>query len=249
MEESMRPLAALAEVSVDRLRNIGVKRTAALGEIGITNVFDLLTWYPRRYIDRTKQVDLSDLTVGDEAAVFGEVTKCRSARMKNGKPMVTLEVKDGPHKLGVVFFNQAWRERQLPVGTQAMFFGKVGEFRDQRQMTNPVVDVIVGLLSEERDPGRVGRVVPIYPASGKAGLTSWEMGGFIEESLRRAGQLADPLDEKSRSEIGLVDRSRAMHDIHLPAELSDVGPARRRLAFDEFWRLQLLLALRRKRIE
>ena len=136
MEESMRPLAALAEVSVDRLRNIGVKRTAALGEIGITNVFDLLTWYPRRYIDRTKQVDLSDLTVGDEAAVFGEVTKCRSARMKNGKPMVTLEVKDGPHKLGVVFFNQAWRERQLPVGTQAMFFGKVGEFRDQRQMTN-----------------------------------------------------------------------------------------------------------------
>jgi len=249
MEESMRPLAALAEVLVDRLRNIGVKRTAALGEIGITNVFDLLTWYPRRYIDRTKQVDLSDLTVGDEAAVFGEVTKCRSARMKNGKPMVTLEVKDGPHKFGVVFFNQAWRERQLPVGTQAMFFGKVGEFRDQRQMTNPVVDVIVGLLSEDRDPGRVGRVVPIYPASGKAGLTSWEMGGFIEESLRRAGQLADPLDEKSRSEIGLVDRSRAMHDIHLPAELSDVGPARRRLAFDEFWRLQLLLALRRKRIE
>ena len=236
-------------MSVDRLRNIGVKRTAALGEIGITNVFDLLTWYPRRYIDRTKQVDLSDLTVGDEAAVFGEVTKCRSARMKNGKPMVTLEVKDGPHKLGVVFFNQAWRERQLPVGTQAMFFGKVGEFRDQRQMTNPVVDVIVGLLSEDRDPGRVGRVVPIYPASGKAGLTSWEMGGFIEESLRRAGQLVDPLAETRRSEIGLVDRSRAMHDIHLPAELSDVGPARRRLAFDEFWRLQLLLALRRKRIE
>ena len=220
-----------------------------MGEIGITNVFDLLTWYPRRYIDRTKQVDLSDLTVGDEAAVFGEVTKCRSARMKNGKPMVTLEVKDGPHKLGVVFFNQAWRERQLPVGTQAMFFGKVGEFRDQRQMTNPVVDVIVGLLSEDRDPGRVGRVVPIYPASGKAGLTSWEMGGFIEESLRRAGQLVDPLAETRRSEIGLVDRSRAMHDIHLPAELSDVGPARRRLAFDEFWRLQLLLALRRKRIE
>ncbi len=249
MEETLRPLAALAEVSVDRLRNIGVKRTAALAEIGIGTVFDLLTWYPRRYIDRTKQVDLSDLNVGDEAAVFGEVTKCRSARMKNGKPMVTLEVKDGSHTLGVVFFNQAWREHQLPVGTQALFFGKVGAFRDQRQMTNPVVDVIVGLLSEDRDPGRVGRVVPIYPASGKAGLTSWEMGGFIDESLRRAGELSDPLVETRRTALGLVDRSRAMHDIHLPSELSEVAPARRRLAFDEFWRLQLLLALRRKRIE
>ncbi len=249
MEESTRPLAALAEVSVERLRTIGAKRTAALAELGISNVFDLLTWYPRRYIDRTKQVDLSDLTVGDEAAVFGEVTKCRSARMKNGKPMVTLEVKDGSHTLGVVFFNQAWRERQLPVGTQAMFFGKVGEFRDQRQMSNPVVDVIVGLLNEDRDPGRVGRIVPIYPASGKAGLTSWELGGFIEESLRRAGEISDPLANARRASIGVVERSRAMHDIHLPADLSDVAPARRRLAFDEFWRLQLLLALRRKRLE
>ena len=249
MEQTLRPLAALAEVSVDRLRNIGVKRTAALAEIGIFTVFDLLTWYPRRYIDRTKQVDLSDLSVGDEAAVFGEVTKCRSARMKNGKPMVTLEVKDGPHTLGVIFFNQAWRERQLPVGTQALFFGKVGAFRDQRQMTNPVVDVIVGLLSEDRDPGRVGRVVPIYPASGKVGLTSWEMGGFIEESLRRAGELSDPLGETRRAALGLVDRSRALHDIHVPSEVSEVAPARQRLAFDEFWRLQLLLALRRKRIE
>ena len=249
MEESPRQLAALAEVSVDRLRSIGVKRTAALAEMGITNVFDLLTWYPRRYIDRTKQVDLSDLTIGDEAAVFGEVTKVRSNRTKNGKQMVSLEVKDGTHSLGVVFFNQPWREKQLPVGTQAMFFGKVGEFRQQRQMSNPVVDVIIGTLSEDRDPGRVGRVVAIYPASGKAGLTSWEMGGFIEESLRRAGELADPLSETLRVKLGLVERSRAVHDIHLPSEVADVTPARRRLAFDEFWRLQSLLALRRQRLE
>ncbi len=249
MEESPRQLAALAEVSVDRLRSIGVKRTAALAEMGITNVFDLLTWYPRRYIDRTKQVDLSDLTIGDEAAVFGEVTKVRSNRTKNGKQMVSLEVKDGSHSLGVVFFNQPWREKQLPVGTQAMFFGKVGEFRQQRQMSNPVVDVIIGTLSEDRDPGRVGRVVAIYPASGKAGLTSWEMGGFIEESLRRAGELADPLSETLRVKLGLVERSRAVHDIHLPSEVADVTPARRRLAFDEFWRLQSLLALRRQRLE
>ncbi len=249
MEESPRQLAALAKVSVDRLRAIGVKRTAALAEMGITNVFDLLTWYPRRYIDRTKQVDLSDLTIGDEAAVFGEVTKVRTNRTKNGKQMVSLEVKDGSHSLGVVFFNQPWREKQLPVGTQAMFFGKVGEFRQQRQMSNPVVDVIIGTLSEDRDPGRVGRVVAIYPASGKAGLTSWEMGGFIEESLRRAGELADPLNETLRVKLGLVERSRAVHDIHLPSEVADVTPARRRLAFDEFWRLQSLLALRRQRLE
>ncbi|MGA7834380.1 MAG: ATP-dependent DNA helicase RecG, partial [Acidimicrobiales bacterium] len=102
---------------------------------------------------------------------------------------------------------------------------------------------------DERDASKVGRVVAIYPASGKAGLTSWEMGGFVEESLRRAGPLFDPLSEADREPLGLVDRTRAYWGIHLPDEIADIAPARRRLAFDEFFRLQLLLALRRQHLE
>jgi ATP-dependent DNA helicase RecG len=116
-------------------------------------------------------------------------------------------------------------------------------------MTNPIVDIIVGVSGEERDPSKVGRIVAIYPASGKAGLTSWEMGGFIEESLRRAGPLFDPLSESDRLDLDLVDRTQAYWRIHLPRDLADTDTARKRLAFDEFLRLQLLLALRRRRLE
>jgi ATP-dependent DNA helicase RecG len=234
---------------VGQLRHIGEKRSAALESLGISNVFDLLTVYPRRYIDRTRQVDLSDLNVGDEAAIFGEVVKVNARRTRQGRAMVDVTVSDGGETLKVVFFNQAWRERQLTLGVSALFFGKVTEYRSQRQMTNPVVDVIVGASGEERDASRVGRVVAIYPASGKAGLTSWEMGGFIEESLRRAGPLFDPLTEEVREPLGLLDRTRAYWGIHLPDDLADTSPARQRLVFDEFLRLQLLLALRRQRLE
>ena len=244
-----RRLRQLGDVSVSQLRNIGEKRTAALASLGIDNVFDLLTVYPRRYLDRTKRVDLSDLNVGDEAAVYGEVEKTNSRRTRQGKVMVEATVSDDGDSLKVVFFNQAWRERQLTPGVQALFFGKVSEYRGQRQMTNPVVDVVVGASGEERDPSKVGRVVAIYPASGKAGLTSWEMGGFIEESLRRAGRFFDPITESEREELDLVDRTQAYWGIHLPDEETDKVPARRRLAFDEFLRLQLLLALRRQRVE
>jgi ATP-dependent DNA helicase RecG len=239
----------LGDVAVGQLRHIGAKRTAALESLGISNVFDLLTVYPRRYIDRTRQVDLSDLNVGDEAAIFGEVAKVSARRTRQGRAMVEVTVSDGGATLKVVFFNQAWRERQLTLGVSALFFGKVTEYRGQRQMTNPVVDVIVGASGEERDPSRVGRVVAIYPASGKAGLTSWEMGGFIEESLRRAGQLFDPLTEDVREPLDLLDRTLAYWGIHLPDDVADAIPARRRLVFDEFLRLQLLLALRRQRLE
>ncbi len=248
-ELAPRRLRQLGEVPVNQLRHVGEKRTEALSSLGIDNVFDLLTVYPRRYIDRTKRVDVSDLTVGEEAAVFGEVRKISSRRTKQGKVMVEASVGDDGGVIKVVFFNQAWRERQLPVGVMALFFAKVTEYKGQRQMTNPVVDVIIGASGEERDVSRVGRVVPIYPASGKAGLTSWELGGFIEESLRRAGPLLDPVPASVLSSLDLVERTASFWGIHLPGDLDEVGPARRRLIFDEFLRLQLLLALRRRRLE
>ena len=243
-----RRLRQLGDVAVTQLRHVGEKRAEALASLGIENVFDLLTVYPRRYIDRTKRVDLSDLTVGEEAAIFGEVKKVTSRRTKQGRVMVEVTVADEGGSIKVVFFNQAWRERQLSLGVQALFFSKVGEYKGQRQMTNPVVDVIVGPSGDERDMARVGRVVAIYPASGKAGLTSWEIGGFVEESLRRAGPLLDPLPNSVREELDLVDRTQSYWGIHLPVDLVDVAPARRRLVFDEFLRLQLLLALRRRRL-
>ena len=248
-ESAPRRLRQLGDVSVSQLRHVGEKRLEALRSLGVETVFDLLTTYPRRYIDRTKRVDLSDLMVGEEAAVFGEVEKVRGRRTRQGRAMVEVTVSDEGGSFHVVFFNQAWREKQLAVGVQALFFGKVGDFRAQRQMTNPVVDVIVGPSGEERDPSRVGRVVPIYPASGKAGLTSWEMGGFIEEALRRTGPMLDPLPDEHRLRLGLIDRTASMWGIHLPAELDDVAGARTRLVFDEFLRLQMLLALRRRRLE
>lgn len=248
-ELAPRRLRQLGDVPVEQLRHVGDKRAAALRSLGLESVLDLLTHYPRRYVDRTRRVDVSDLSVGDEAAVYGTVSALRTRRTRQGRSMVEITVVDEGETLDVVFFNQAWRANQLAVGTQALFFGKVGDYRARRQMANPVVDVIVGASGDERDAGRVGRVVPIYPASGKAGLTSWELGGFVEESLRRAGPLLDPVPDWVLAEHGLVARTAAYWGIHLPGSIEDVEPARRRLAFDEFIRLQVLLALRRRRLE
>ncbi len=244
-----RRLRALGEIPVSQLRHIGPKRTQALASLGLDTVLDLLTLYPRRYIDRTRRVDLSDLVVGEEAAVFGEVRSSSSRRTRQGKSLVDVSVVDSGETLKVSFFNQPWRGAQLVPGVQAIFFGKVSDFRGTRQMTNPVVDVVVGASGDERDASRVGGIVALYPASGKAGVTSWEMGGFIEESLKRAGPLLDPLSEQLRRDHSLVDRTAAFWGIHIPTEMADVSPARRRLVFDEFLRLQLLLALRRRRLE
>ena len=243
---SPRRLVELNEIGVEQLRHVGPKRQASLASIGVETIFDLVTTYPRRYLDRTRRVDVADLAVGEEAAVWAQVVRVRSRRTRQGRSLVEAQIADEGGSIGVVFFNQPWRERQLAVGTWAMFYAKVADYRGQRQMTNPVVDVAVGAPDEGRDPSRVGRVVALYPASARAGVTSWELGGLVEESLRRAGDFLDPLPLNVREGLGLLERTASLWGIHLPADVADVEPARRRLAFDEFVRLQLVLALGRR---
>ncbi len=228
-----------------RLHGVSERRTKMLADLGIDTVLDLLTTYPRRYIDRTRQADVSDLVVGDEAAVLASVQSAHARRARTGRAVVDVVVRDGTGRLKIVFFNQPWRAKQLEAGSEAIFFGKVTEYRGSRQMANPVVDVVAGVT-----PGRrTLRILPVYPASEKVGLTSWEIGAFVEEALRRAGDFADPLPEEWRTSLHLGGRTESFQAIHLPESFEARDRARRRLVFDELFRLQLALVLRRRAFE
>jgi len=243
-----RTLGALADLPVSVLRGVGERRAEALAEWGVETVLDLLTTYPRRYIDRSRQADLASLALGEEAVVLAEVRRAHVRRARNGRPIVELTVHDGTGGMQVVFFNQTWRAKQLPAGSQALFFGKLTHYRGTRQMANPVVDLVVG-VDGPRAGSKTGRVVPVYPASAKAGLTSWEIGNWVAEALERAGPLADPLPADVADRLGLIARTEAMTAIHRPETMDDADRARQRLAFDELLRLQLALVARRRVLE
>ena len=241
-----RTLRELTEIPVTRLKGLGETKAAALAGWGVATVFDLLTTYPHRYIDRSRRADLADLAGGDEAVVLAAIRRVSARRTRHGRSLVELAVHDGTAGMKVVFFNQPWRARQLTEGTEALFFGKLDTFRGRRQMTNPVVDVVVGGSDDAHGHRRTMRVVPVYPASARVGLSSWEIGTWVEEAVARAGELEDPVPPERRRALGLVTRTRAVHDIHLPPAPAATRPARRRLAFDELLRLQLSLVLRRR---
>jgi len=235
----------LRDRKVGELKAVGPKLEERLEVMGITTVVDLLQHYPRRYLDRTKQADIAGLAIGEEATVFAEVKKISSRRSRNGRAIVQAEVYDGTSYLALTFFNQAWREKQLPVGTEAAFFGKVDLYRGRRQMTNPVVDVI-GHLGE-----KTGVIVAIYPQSGKAEVFTWQLAKLVHACLEktRARGLADPLDAPLLHELELVDRNTSYWGIHRPESESDHRRAAQRLKFDEFLRMQVGLVARKRAVE
>ena len=247
-DEGGRRLRQLAALDVAVLKRATPKKLSDLRTLGIHSVLDLLTTYPRRYLDRTRKLDVNNAAVGDEATFLATVTSANSRSLGGRRSVVELTVNDGSGSMAVVFFNQPWRVKQLSPGTLALFFGKVGDFRGMRQVTNPVVDV-VAFDGEEVTSDRLLRFVPVYPSSGKIRLTSYDLGTLIGEALRRAGAFADPLPEELRKNLKFLDRSAAMVQIHQPKSEQEADDARNRLAFDELLRLQLALGLRRAVLE
>ncbi|MCE9621376.1 MAG: ATP-dependent DNA helicase RecG [Actinomycetia bacterium] len=235
-------LRELSAIGVDRLKGVGEKKLASLREVGIASVLDLLTTYPRRWVDRTNECRVSDLQAGVESLVLVTVRSATKRVGRNRRTIVEALVGDGSGRVHVVFFNQPWRERQLQEGLQVALFGKPDVYRGGLQMTNPIVDLI---------GDRTGRIVPIYPQSEKAALNTWEIAGWVEDALKRCDVrgVADPVEQSVLRRLGLTDRHQALKSIHLPETMAEKNEARRRLAFDELLRVQTVLVMRKRALE
>lgn len=251
-----RTLAYLHGVGVGRVRHVGPQQVGILSKGGIRSVADLLQHFPHRYMDRTLVVPISELPVGEEATLIAEVVRTFQPRSGTRGPrnMLRVTVRDPEPNLGdpnvalraepkmdIAFFNQPYRIRQLQPGAVAAFSGKVTLFRGRRQMTNPDVEL---LSPDEEDFS--GQVVPVHSAVGE--LTPNRMRLAMRNALTRARPISDPLPSWVRSDNHLVSRDRAFADIHFPTAMDQVRRARRRLVFDELFRIQLALALTRNRL-
>ena len=244
-EAGRRPPLTMADfqgMSVEALSGVGHAKAKALASVELESVLDLLTYYPRRYIDRTNQAAIADLEDGVESMVMARVDSVFSKKLRGSRSLVTVGVSDQTGRLRLVFFNQPWRDRQLSQGQEVVVFGKLDRYRGQYQMTNPIVD----LVGDE-----TGRIVPVYPQSGKAGLQTREIRRWVDEILRRSEQrgISDPVPEFLRQRHGLIGRHGAIDSVHRPMTMEAQYTARDRLVFDELLRLQLKLIMRKRAVE
>ncbi len=238
----MKRLRDLDELDVTELKGVGPERAKSLAQIEVRSILDLLTHYPRRYIDKTKQSTIRDVQIDESAWVFGRVRSSATVPGRGrGRARTELRITDGSGHLRVTFFNQPWRARQFPEGTEALFFGKVTEYRGQKQLANPEVDLL-----DEHD--RL-QITALYPQSDKLRLYSRDFRSWVAESLRRTRDLVEPVPAWVLDRHDFVDRTAAFHGVHVPESMREAEEARRRLVFDELLRIQLALVLRKRMIE
>jgi len=231
-----RTLAYLAAVPVERVKGIGPARAKKLGELGIESVADLLLHVPRRYLDRSQVFDLSDVPLGEEVTIGGVVSSLNKRHLSRKRVMTRATITDGTAAVNVVWFNPYLR---ISEGAEVLLSGKVELFRGNLQMKSPDV---AALGSE--DSLLIARIVPMHPSVARLG--PGKVRTAIDNALRRSRPIAETVPEDIVARYGFVSRDRAIADVHFPETRADAQRARERLIFDELFRLELALALRKQ---
>lgn len=225
--------------SVRFLKGVGEARAKVFASLGIETLYDLLSYFPRTYEDRSKLVSICDLEA-DTPACFRAIvaSQPRTAHIRKGLDLTKLTVADETAKLNLTFFNQKFAAENLRYGEEYIFYGAVsGDFIGYN-MTNPVFEPVekAGVLTR--------RIMPIYPLT--AGMTNNLMSRSVMQALDAcADDLPELLPEELRKKYHLCDVTTAYRNIHMPASFEDLEQARSRLIFEEFFIFSAGLSLMR----
>jgi ATP-dependent DNA helicase RecG len=225
---------------------LGGKAAKALETLELSTVADLLRHYPRRFSERGELTDLSRLVEGEEVTVQAQIESVTGRRIR-GRKLHILEVviSSGQSKASLSFFNQAWREKELRPGRQGFFAGKVSRFRSKLQLNSPDYILTGGDPDDDQLTASdfANALIPVYPAA--SGIPSWTIARCVGVVLDSLDEVADPLPIEVKALAGLADLDWALRHIHRPETRDDYRRARHRLAFDEAFGVQLVLAQRR----
>jgi ATP-dependent DNA helicase RecG len=216
-----------------------------MNRLGIGNVYELLRHFPKRYLDRTQITPIGRTRVGESVTVLARVLESRSRDTRRRRKIFTLLVEDETGMLECVWFGQPWIRRTFRRGDWVLLSGRVDFYRG-RTMTHPEFEIISE--KEERELLNSGRIVPVYPLT--EGLNQRTVRRVVKTALDSClDQLPETLTEKSREERSLLPLKDAVRNIHFPDSYSLRDLARKTLVYEEFFYLQVLLALRRNKFK
>ena len=224
-------------------RGVGPARARDLARLGLHTVGDLLFYFPRRHEDRRELCPVARLRPGEVQTVRGVVSAVEERRPRSGLSLLRVGISDRTGTLWGTWFNQPFRKNQFRRGITVIFSGRVERRFGEWRMDNPEYEVETGA-----DPLHVGRLVPVYPL--KEGVFQRPLRALAREIVERFAPLVpEVLPPELRESSHLVPAATAIRDMHFPGDEAGLEAARRRLAFEELFLLQLAIVLQRRQVK
>lgn len=225
----------LKQKSIRYIKGVGESRQMLFKKLEINNLFELLTYYPRDYEDRSMIKNIADLQNGVSCSFEGTVVSNVSvARPRKGMTVSKVTIEDSTGKITGIWFNQPYVKNSLTIGENYIFFGKAERKLSKLQIANPVFE-----KSGPKEMKKSLKVLPVYPTTKDLGQNIIRT--VVQEALKEIGEneLDDMMPLLVIESHNLVDRTYAIKQIHFPVSFADKERSRYRLAFEELFMLQL----------
>ncbi|MEK7503054.1 MAG: ATP-dependent DNA helicase RecG, partial [Patescibacteria group bacterium] len=223
------------------------KQRLALKKLGLLTVENLLEHFPYRYEDSADFKKISDLLSGERVRIAGRVAKIEFEKTWKRKLNIAKAViEDGTGKIEAVWFRQPYIAKMLPEGSTAVFSGKVGIRSGKYYLANPLFEFIPQTALADFFNTLAPRPLTLYPLySTSAGISSLWIQKHLERILSEA-KVPEFLPGEIVKKYKLPERQTALRLIHFPKNLGHAEAAKKRLAFEKDFLLQLS-RMKRKR--
>lgn len=249
IEQVAKPLIKNRELSlsdrVQYLRGVGEAIAVKFRKLQVETIYDLLMHIPSRYEDRSQLRRLVDIVAGEYNTVKGRLIAVENSETRRGFRITRAVINDGSGSLELVWFNQPymrdilWKKKEREI----VVYGLVQQGSYYWQMNTPEWEELV-----EDDTQSQLRIVPVYPSTeglqqARIRLATSNALAIYREMIR------EYLPQQFVDKRALLPPLDALQSVHFPSAMSEVDPARSRLVYDEFFSLQMYLAMQQQNVK
>jgi ATP-dependent DNA helicase RecG len=237
--------------SIEYAKGVGpVKGDVLKKELGIFTFSDLLTYYPYRYVDRSRFYRLSEIQEeGQWVQVVGKIIGIQVHGEKR-KSRLTALFADETGSIELIWFQGfKWIMDKLEQGREYVVFGRTSKFSNRLNLPHPEVELLSDFRAAPRD-----KFQPLYNTTEKMknkGLDSRGLSRIIKVMLQQvARSIPESLPDWLIANQKLYSFEEALGSIHFPGSEEQLDYARFRLKYEELLLIQLhLLSLKRNRYD
>lgn len=219
------------EDSLDKIKGVGPKRREALATAGIKTVGNLLSYYPRKYLDRSvfgsPELFCEDQEISLKAIVLD---KGRLNRIRGNLSIYTVPLLWEEKKLSAVFFNQPYLKNTFQENHDYYFYGKVKKAYGEIKITSPQFVIA-------SNPGKFFELTPVYRKI--QGVPSSVIPKILSQLFASDLEIPDSMPEEIRLSEKLLDMKSALKGIHFPQKAEDVIRGTERLKFNEALKINM----------
>jgi len=229
-----------------------------LHKLGVKTLRDLLYHFPHRYENFGEVKNIADVKPNEKTTIQGKILDIKVIRTpKRRMQIVEANIQDNTDSIKAIWFNQPFLRNTLRPNTYVQLSGKIDFGKGNNfQIVSPVYEIIpkdlISLpLTEEEEDRRgcidtiqTGGLVAIYPET--EGLTSRWLRTKIKSILNLSKEVKEIIPQEVIDRQNLMPIAEALEQVHFPENENKKTLARKRLAFEELFLMQVYLKKQKK---